>query len=92
MLLGPWDDKERKGASQFLLKRLKSLDELTTDTSRIFFGVNVSCAQCHDHPLVPDWKQDHYYGMASFFNRTAAKGGGKMPAGVEEKTSVKTSF
>jgi hypothetical protein len=93
VLLGPWDDKERKGASQFLLKRLKSLDELTTDTSRIFFGVNVSCAQCHDHPLVPDWKQDHYYGMASFFNRTAGKGGGKgMAGGVEEKTSGEVTF
>ena len=24
----------------------------------------------NDHPLVPDWSQDHYFGMASFFNRT----------------------
>ena len=35
-----------------------------------FFGVNVSCAQCHDHPLVADWKQDHFYGMKAFFSRT----------------------
>ncbi|HUG89444.1 MAG TPA: DUF1553 domain-containing protein, partial [Planctomycetaceae bacterium] len=29
-----------------------------------------NCAQCHDHPLVEDWKQDHYFGMVSFFDRT----------------------
>ncbi len=93
VLLGPWDG-ERKGASQFLLKRIKSIDELTTDTSRVFFGVNVSCAQCHDHPLVPDWKQDHYYGMASFFNRTAGQPGGKGGAGgkIEERTSGEVTF
>src|SRR5262249_32301557 len=34
------------------------------------FGINVSCARCHDHPKVDDWKMDHYFGMKSFFNRT----------------------
>jgi hypothetical protein len=37
--------------------------------------VNVSCAQCHDHPLVADWKQDHFYGMKSFFARSFDNGG-----------------
>ena len=43
---------------------------MTNDTSKLFFGVSVNCAQCHDHPLVWEWKQDHYFGFASFFNRT----------------------
>lgn len=71
VLAGPWD-KEAKGAERFLSLRARSIDDLTNDTSRSFFGVNVSCAQCHDHPLAPDWTQDHYYGMASFFARTQA--------------------
>jgi hypothetical protein len=75
LIVGPWDTKERKPAERFLLKRINSLDDLTNDTARVFFGVNVSCAKCHDHPLVADWKQDHYYGMASFFNRTQGKRG-----------------
>jgi hypothetical protein len=41
----------------------------------LFFGVNISCTQCHDHPLVSDWKQDHFYGLKSFFNRTFDNGG-----------------
>jgi hypothetical protein len=78
VLVGPWDTKERKRAERFLQKRVQSLDDLTNDTARAFFGVNVSCAKCHDHPLVADWKQDHYYGMASFFNRTQGKRGGEL--------------
>lgn len=93
IVLGPWDG-DRKGAAQFLMKRIKSLDDVTNDTSVVFFGVNVSCAKCHDHPLVSDWTQDHYYGMVSFFNRTAAQGGNKGNAGsgLTEKNTGDVSF
>jgi hypothetical protein len=70
MLIGNEDDPETKAATTFVRVRAKELDELTNETSTIFFGVNVSCAKCHDHPLVDDWKQDHYYGLAAFFQRT----------------------
>jgi hypothetical protein len=90
MMLGPWDAKERKGSERFLTRRLASLDDLTNDTARVFFGVNISCAKCHDHPLVPDWKQDHYYGMASFFNRTQAQG--KNATSVMEKNNGDVQF
>jgi hypothetical protein len=82
----PWDQVFRevmaandadpgvKGVGEFLKARAKDADKLTTDVSSIFFGVNVSCAKCHDHPLVDDWKQDHYYGMKSFLDRTYAVG------------------
>ena len=59
-----------KGAGQFLKSRVSELDDLTNDTAILFFGVNISCAKCHDHPLVADWKQDHFYGMQAFFQRT----------------------
>uniref|UniRef100_A0A7C4LKV1 DUF1549 domain-containing protein n=1 Tax=Schlesneria paludicola TaxID=360056 RepID=A0A7C4LKV1_9PLAN len=64
------DDRERRGALQFLKARGRDLDTMTNDTSVLFFGVNVACAKCHDHPLVDDWKQDHYYGLSAFFART----------------------
>ena len=76
MILGPWESDEQKPASQFIGKRVRNLDDLTSDTARVFFGVEISCAKCHDHPLVFDWTQHHYYGMASFFNRTYSKGRG----------------
>lgn len=58
------------GASEFLKQRAQGLDVLTNDVAVLLFGVNVSCAKCHDHPLVSDWTQDHYFGLASFFQRT----------------------
>jgi Protein of unknown function (DUF1549)/Protein of unknown function (DUF1553) len=67
-------DSAVKGSSEFLKGRAKDADRLTTDVSSIFFGVNVSCAKCHDHPLVDDWKQDHYFGMKSFLDRTFLAG------------------
>jgi len=61
-------------ARQYLQARVRDLDKLTNDVSVMFFGVNVSCAKCHDHPLVPEWTQAHFYGMKSFFNRTFENG------------------
>jgi hypothetical protein len=68
-------DPKQKGASEYLKARVMDTDRLTIDVSVTFFGVNVSCAQCHDHPLVNDWKQDHFYGMKTFFSRTFASDG-----------------
>lgn len=70
MIVGEPDDPRQEGAIRFVAVRSKDPDKLVSDSSIAFFGVNVTCAKCHDHPLVDDWRQDHYYGMLSFFNRT----------------------
>jgi hypothetical protein len=74
LMLPDQTDKLQKSAAEYLRQRVKDVDRLTADVSSTFFGVNISCAQCHDHPLVKDWKQDHFYGMKSFFNRTFVNG------------------
>jgi hypothetical protein len=70
MLVGEPEDAQQKGAISFVRARAKDTDKLTADAGILFFGVNVSCAKCHDHPLVPTWTQEHFYGMKSFFSRT----------------------
>lgn len=70
MLLGREDNDAERPALTFLKERANELDDITNDTSKLFFGVSINCAKCHDHPLVVDWTQDHFYGMSSFFNRT----------------------
>ncbi len=70
MLLAKPAEGPLKGATQFLRTRIREVDDLTNDTAILFLGINVSCAKCHDHPLVEDWKQDHFYGMKAFFSRT----------------------
>jgi hypothetical protein len=85
------------GAGEFVKVRMKDIDRLTIDVSITFFGVNVSCAQCHDHPHVPAWTQDHFYGLKSFFARTTDVAGfaGEKDFGfvkyVPNKKSEKTA-
>src|SRR5262249_29070521 len=40
------------------------------DISRLFLGTNLQCAQCHDHPRVVEYRQEHYYGLFAFVSRT----------------------
>lgn len=87
MMLGPWKSDDAKSSIRFLDRRTKDVDALTVDAARAFFGVDISCARCHDHPLVEDWKQDHYYGLQAFFNRTT---GGKGK--ISEKKDGEVTF
>ena len=75
MMLPDEGDAKLKGAAEFIRGRVADADKLTNDVSVAFFGVNVSCAQCHNHPHVADWTQDHFYGMKMFLARTFDNGG-----------------
>lgn len=68
------DTKEPNPAAAYYRSRINDLDKLTNSVSVSFFGVNISCAQCHDHPLAFEWTQGHFYGMKSFFGRMFQNG------------------
>jgi hypothetical protein len=63
-------DPRERGAAKFYLDRLADPNLLTRDIGRMFLGRDLQCAQCHDHPLIDDYKQSHYYGIFAFLNRT----------------------
>ncbi|MBI3855924.1 MAG: DUF1549 domain-containing protein [Planctomycetes bacterium] len=46
-------------------------------TARVFLGMQIRCAECHDHPF-DDWTQQDFSGMAAFFwqARSEVRGGG----------------
>ena len=56
-------------AAKFYLDREADANLLTRDVGRLFFGRNMQCAQCHDHPLVDDYLQADYYGLMAFVSR-----------------------
>lgn len=50
-----------------------TVDKITDNVSRMFLGIQLQCAQCHNHPFT-DWKQTEYWAMAAFFMKTRANG------------------
>ncbi|QDU37727.1 Chromosome partition protein Smc [Maioricimonas rarisocia] len=62
------DEKERAAAA-FYLEREAEPDLLTRDIGRKFFGRDLQCAQCHNHPLIDDYYQTDYYGIRAFVGR-----------------------
>ena len=41
-------------------------ESAASSVSRIFLGVRIGCAECHDHPFAA-WKQKDFWSMAAFF-------------------------
>lgn len=78
----PWDELVReilaadgvepttRPAARFYLGRDGDNNLLTRDISRLFLGRDFQCNQCHDHPLIDDYLQAHYYGIFAFLSRT----------------------
>jgi len=66
---GLWTDQP--AANFITIARLENeeLDEvkLAGRTARMFLGQRIDCAQCHDHPFDPQWKQRHFEGLAAWY-------------------------
>ena len=60
-------------ATDFMLKEF-SVAKVTPTVSRLFLGVRMECAECHNHPL-ENYTQDDFYGLAAFFARLRVKHG-----------------
>ena len=66
---GPQDEN---GAVTYFLAN-NTVDKMTDVTTKVFLGVQLQCAQCHNHPFT-DWKQTEYWGMADFFMKVQQTG------------------
>ena len=74
----PWDEitaaiitatgrNDQNGATVFALAEEGSPVEMAGEVSRVFMGVQIQCAQCHDHPSDP-WKRQQFHEFAAFFS------------------------
>ena len=64
-----WENPE---VGYFLRDEGMLLDNVS-NTFQAFAGMNISCAQCHDHPF-DDWTQMDYYNMSAFFTQLNTRG------------------
>ncbi len=64
----------KNGAAVFYRNR-REPDELAPMVSRLFLGVRLDCAKCHQHPS-EKWSQKDFYSFAAFFSRVGRKGQG----------------
>ena len=56
-------------------------EEIAGASARMFLGVRIECAQCHNHPF-DKWKREEFWSYAAFFKDTGAM---QAPATVVEK-------
>ncbi len=101
----PWDvlarevlsndgsDPKTRGLARFILDRDAEPHLVTRDVSRLFLGTNLRCAQCHDHPRVEEYRQEHYYGLFAFVSRTQlVREKGSKLAVLAEKADGEVTF
>jgi Protein of unknown function (DUF1549)/Protein of unknown function (DUF1553) len=53
-------------------------ENLAAATARIFLGVSMECAQCHDHPFGA-WKREQFWQFTAFFSGIVPSGGNPFP-------------
>ena len=66
LLFAPWWNRDHRPAQKFFLDRGGDPNLIARDIGRVFLGRDMQCAQCHDHPIVDDYKQIDYYGLLAY--------------------------
>lgn len=91
-------DEANRGAAFFLSNRLEKYGQnttdypgLTRDVGRLLLGMDLQCAECHNHRLIDDYDQADFQGLfAAFKNLTLLPG--DYPAVEEGLVSEKLKY
>ncbi|HEY2881717.1 MAG TPA: DUF1549 domain-containing protein [Pirellulales bacterium] len=79
----PWDETVRSiitargdvrenGATGLIMAQNGMTADITSEISRIFLGVQIQCANCHDHKT-DRWKREQFHELAAFFPRISLR-------------------
>ena len=79
----PWDevaaelitatgDVQEDGQTALIFAHMGNAAEIASETSRIFLGIQIQCANCHDHPN-DSWTREQFHELAAFFPRISVR-------------------
>lgn len=79
----PWDaivtdiltatgNVNENGATGLLFAHSAEPPEVAAEACRIFLGIQIQCANCHDHPS-DIWKREQFHELAAYFPRAALR-------------------
>lgn len=75
------------GACGLIVAQQGQPEEIVGEISRVFLGVQMQCAQCHDHPT-DRWKREQFHELAAFFPRVATRPNRQAGGGVAREISI----
>lgn len=65
-------DVTENGATAFFMAHNGNAEEVAAEISRVFLGIQIQCAQCHDHPT-DRWKREQFHELAAFLPRVQVR-------------------
>jgi hypothetical protein len=80
-------DPERPNPLAFLAVKEAKPENLAAAVTRSFLGIQLECAQCHNHPFA-SWKQEQFWGQTAFFAGLKRQGN-SMFAPLSENPQVR---
>lgn len=99
MIYADPEDESARGGAFFFTKRLEAYGQnptdmpgLVRDIGRLFLGVDVQCAECHDHLFVDQYKQADYQGLFAFVGNAFIRRDTSFPAVGENPLMEKVKF
>lgn len=74
-LLTATGDVKDNGAVAFIASQARTggPEKVAASTATLFLGLQIQCAQCHDHPYDDRYKQEDFYGLVAYFSQSRAK-------------------
>ncbi len=88
-----------RGAAFFHTRRLEKVGQqetdypgLTRDVARLFLGMDLQCAQCHNHLQIAAYQQADFQGLFIVFQNSFIRSDVKFPAVGEKVLTKKLDF
>ena len=82
-LLTATGNSRADGQTALIIAQRAEPAEIAAEMSRVFLGIQIQCANCHDHPT-DSWKREQFHSLAAFFPRMQLRPKGQpMPQSLE---------